>query len=183
MYKRINALDPQLVIDVGCGRNYNKSNIKNLIGFDAMPYPEIDMHCTILEAPFESSSADAIIAYSVLQMLNEKYKIQCYEKVISWVKYNGLLEMRAATWDNDTVQFSGELNESIDSIHEYTKKFNLEYVIEPWVNTLYKKGDDIKEVSKKLGITDDKIFRNIVTDWRILPQNKQIYWTWKKPNC
>ena len=25
MYERINALNPQLVIDVGCGRNYNKN--------------------------------------------------------------------------------------------------------------------------------------------------------------
>ena len=178
MYERINALNPQLVIDVGCGRNYNKNSIKNLIGFDAVPYPEVDIHCTILEAPFKPLSADAVIAYSVLQMLNEEYKIQCYEKVISWVKYDGLLEMRANIWDDE--ECYGELDESIDAIHGYTNKFNLEYVVEPWINTLYKKGDDIKEVSKKLGITNDKIFKNITIEKSA--QNRQIYWTWKKTN-
>ena len=190
MYNRINALNPQLVIDVGCGRNYNKNSIKNLIGFDAMTYPEADIHCPILEAPFKPLSADAIIAYSVLQMLNEEYKIQCYEKIISWVKYDGLLEMRANIWDDQ--EYYGELDESIDAIHGYTNKFNLEYVVEPWINTLYKKGDDIKEVSKKLGITNDKIFRDTPIKKSSLAyryrgnwptgQHRQIYWTWKKPN-
>ena len=34
----VNALDPDLVIDVGCGHNRFKGHIKNLIGFDPQPF-------------------------------------------------------------------------------------------------------------------------------------------------
>jgi hypothetical protein len=43
LIKDINSLDPDLVIDAGCGHNRFKGHITNLIGFDQSPFPYIDI--------------------------------------------------------------------------------------------------------------------------------------------
>ena len=136
MYARINALNPTLVIDAGCGRNNHKAHIKNLIGFDASPFTEVDIHCPILEAPFETETADAVLALGSVQYISREYILANMEKIISWVKPGGLIEIRVKfnntfsqeyhkVYDKDVVRYlwDDELR------NEITKKYNLEYPI------------------------------------------------------
>jgi len=187
IYDRLNALNPELVIDVGCGHNFNKEKVQNLIGFDAMPYPNADMCCTILQAPFEENCADAIIAFSSMQMLNEEYRLECYEKIISWVKPNGLLEMRTNPFGGRKLKMgpNPHLGDSIESINGYTDRFNLEYIVAPFNDTLCDV-TNIRALSKKLGITSDDIFKEkfkarVAKGGLWARKCRQIYWTWRKP--
>ena len=187
IYDRLNALNPELVIDVGCGHNFNKEKVQNLIGFDAMPYPNADMCCTILQAPFEENCADAIIAFSSMQMLNEEYRLECYEKIISWVKPNGLMEMRTNPLGGSNISGgpNPQLRDSMESINGYTDRFNLEYIVEPFYDTLCDI-TDIRAFSKKIGITSDDIFKErfksrVAKGGLWARHARQIYWTWRKP--
>ena len=152
-----------------------------------MPYPNADMCCTILQAPFEKNSADAIIAFSVMQMLDEEYRLECYERIISWVKPSGLLEMRTNPLGGQNLDIgpNPQLGDSIESIHRYTSKFNMEYVIEPFYDSLYDT-KNIREISKKLGITNNDIFKErfkarVAAGGLWVRYTRQIYWTWIKP--
>ena len=58
----INALKPKLVIDAGCGINYLKNKIHNLIGYDPVFEKEADIVCGHWDAPFKTECADVILA-------------------------------------------------------------------------------------------------------------------------
>ena len=49
----INDLGPELVIDAGCGINFLKGKIKNLIGYDPV-FKEADIVCGHWDAPFKT---------------------------------------------------------------------------------------------------------------------------------
>lgn len=139
MYARVNALNPTLVIDAGCGRNKHKRHIKNLIGIDASPFPEVDINCAILEASFQPNCADAVLALGSVQFISREYIIKNMEKLISWVKPGGLIEMRILLQDATAkeyiekfdkqgvkVPWDSELRDYLSSQH------NLSYVVTPW---------------------------------------------------
>lgn len=61
----VNALDPKLVLDVGCGQNFYKNKIKNLVGIDVF-----GKDCDLCFDYFESDyipKADAILVLGVLE--------------------------------------------------------------------------------------------------------------------
>jgi trans-aconitate methyltransferase len=157
MYARVNALDPTLVIDAGCGRNKHKEHIKNLIGIDASPFPEVDINCPILEATFQPNCADVVLALGSVQFISREYIIENMEKLISWVKPGGLIEMRvlvhdktAKDWieqyDQQGVKFpwDAELREYI------TNQYNLKYLIDPWTYQATAPIDVIKKNANKI---------------------------------
>jgi hypothetical protein len=124
MYERINALNPTLVIDAGCGRNQHKPHIKNLIGLEPALHPEADIHSTILDADITPGSVDAVLALGSIQYMSVKYVLKNMNRIISWTRPGGLIEMRVAI--NDQKHFwNDKLREHI------TKKYNLEYVCYP----------------------------------------------------
>jgi hypothetical protein len=139
MYERVNALNPSLVIDAGCGRNKHKAHIKNLVGFDASPFPEVDYHCPILEAPFDINSADAVLCLGSIQFISREYIKENIDRVISWVKPGGLIEMRVMVWDSNANDYkkkhdprSVKISWDDDLRSEITNKYNLDYFIETW---------------------------------------------------
>jgi hypothetical protein len=157
MYDRINALNPTLVIDAGCGRNKHKEHIKNLIGFDASPFPEADMHCPILKAPFEPNSADAVLALGSIQFISKEYIIENMKTLIDWVKPGGLIEMRVLVHDDTAkdwieqydqqgvkVPWNTELRESLANQH------NLKYLVEPWIYQATAPIDVIRKNANKI---------------------------------
>lgn len=101
MYRRINSLEPELVIDAGCGRNQHKNKIKNLIGFDPSPFPEIDFRSTIIDAKFEKNSADALLLLGSVQHIDEEYVRENMDKAISWCKPQAIIEMRVRPFENN----------------------------------------------------------------------------------
>jgi hypothetical protein len=139
MYARINALNPTLVIDAGCGRNKHKAHIKNLIGFDASPFPEVDYNCPISEAEFKTESADAVLCLGSVQFISREYIIQNMDRVINWVKPGGLIEMRVLLSDDNAKDYIETFDKEgvkypwdVELRNEIAAKHNLTYLIEPW---------------------------------------------------
>lgn len=194
MYARVNALNPTLVIDAGCGRNSHKPYIKNLIGFDASPYPEVDINCAISEAPFEANSADAVLALGSLQYISEEYVLENVDRIISWVKPGGLIEMRIvlnddfsreyhAIYDKDAVRhpWGDELREKI------TKQYNLDCMVEPWTYqgtapeaTLEKKYQRRQQRKVETGLKTQEWLDAIKLKDSLMQQLKRQCWTWRK---
>ncbi len=134
LHARINALNPKLVIDAGCGDNLHKNKINNLIGFDVMPLPNADQHCNILDAKFNLNSADAVIAYGSIQYLDEQFVRENLKKVISWIKPHGLLEMEASAKRINEKTIDGDRYWwNYDKIDKFTIELNLELEIKPFI--------------------------------------------------
>ena len=175
MYARVNSLDPGLVIDVGCARNKHKPYIKNLIGFDANPFPEADMHCPISEAPFKPNCADAILVLGSVQFISREYIIENMETIIPWVRPGGLIEMRTLFHDQKAKEFIRKFNDDNVKVpwdEELRKflsdKYNLEYVIEPW---LYDATASIELIEKRARVKERSLAKR---------ELKRECWTWRK---
>jgi len=82
--KDINKVNPNLVIDVGCGSYWSKSRIQNVVGFDQRLHPlfkekedhkhiffkfsEPDYICTIKDAKFEPECADVVMCIGSMNL-------------------------------------------------------------------------------------------------------------------
>jgi trans-aconitate methyltransferase len=158
----VNKLEPALVVDVGCGKNKWKHKIKNLIGFDANPFPGIDFQSTILDAPIEPNSVDVLLCLGSIQFVDRNYVEENLSKVISWLKPGGYIFMRVIKkWDQYsdrqlTTIFKNNYFWSNEDLEYLGKKFNLEIVGE--VHTIQK-----QKLDKSTGANP---FR--------------LYWVWRK---
>ena len=94
LIEEINALDPDLVIDVGCGHNRFKGHIKNLIGFDPQPFPMIDLQSDILSINFRPESADVLLVLGSIQFGTREFVKENLDKVVTWLKPGGYIVMR-----------------------------------------------------------------------------------------
>jgi hypothetical protein len=90
----VNILDPDLVIDVGCGHNRFKGKIKKLIGFDQEPFPFADLHMSIDEINFRPESADVVMCLGSVQFGTRDEVRTRMAKIASWVKPGGYIIMR-----------------------------------------------------------------------------------------
>lgn len=90
----VNALDADLVIDVGCGHNRFKGHIKNLIGFDPQPFPMADLQSDIASINFRPESADVLLVLGSIQFGTRENVKQNLDKVVSWLKPGGYIVMR-----------------------------------------------------------------------------------------
>jgi len=90
----VNALDPDLVIDVGCGHNRFKGHIQNLIGFDQEPFPFADLHGNIGQMLFRPESADVIMALGSVQFGDKEFVKSNIAKLNRWLKPGGFMIMR-----------------------------------------------------------------------------------------
>ena len=86
--KDINKVNPNLVIDVGCGSYWSKSRIQNVVGFDQRLHPlfkekedhkhmffkfsEPDYICTIKDAKFEPECADVVMCIGSMNLSLDK---------------------------------------------------------------------------------------------------------------
>jgi SAM-dependent methyltransferase len=193
MYARVNALNPTLVIDAGCGKNQHKPFIQNLIGFDASPFPNVDINCAILDAQFEPASADAVLCLGSIQYISREYILANINKVIGWVKPGGLIEMRVmlndefskeyhAIYDKDAVRYPWD-----DQLrNEITEKYNLEYIVEPWtynatapLELLEKKYERMKRNQVDTGVKDNHWLESKKIKDSLMQQLKRQSWTWR----
>jgi hypothetical protein len=158
----INSLDPKLVIDAGCGTNPWKNVIRNLIGFDASPFPNSDFQSTIIDANFEKDSADALLLLGSLQFFNLEYIEENFAKALTWVKPGGLIFMRVIKqWDLYTKKqkeskFKDNYFWSSQDIDYITNKYNLEFFYP--VQTIQMQNLEGKKIKNPY----------------------RMYWTWKK---
>lgn len=155
----VNSLDPDLVIDAGCGFNRYKGHIKNLIGFDQEPFPYADLICKIEDAPFRPESADVVMALGSVQFGDITLVEHQMNKIVSWVKPGGYIIMRTMDkWLRD---------------HEYAYA-DRHYI---WTE------DDIKRIGEMHNLTVVKgIFTEEIKNRRgDIVQSTRLAWWWQKP--
>jgi len=103
----VNALDADLVIDVGCGHNRFKGHIKNLIGFDPQPFPMADIQSDIASINFRPESADVLLVLGSIQFGTRENVKQNLDKVVSWLKPGGFIVMRTLyQFDTSTIPYA-----------------------------------------------------------------------------
>jgi len=87
--KDINKVNPNLVIDVGCGSYWSKSRIQNVVGFDQITpkrfkekqdhkhmffkFSEPDYICSIKEAKFEPECADVVMCLGSMNLSLDEF--------------------------------------------------------------------------------------------------------------
>jgi hypothetical protein len=165
-----------------------------LIGFDASPFPNVDINCAILDAQFEPASADAVLCLGSIQYISREYILANINKVIGWVKPGGLIEMRVmlndefskeyhAIYDKDAVRYPWD-----DQLrNEITEKYNLEYIVEPWtynatapLELLEKKYERMKRNQVDTGVKDNHWLESKKIKDSLMQQLKRQSWTWRK---
>lgn len=133
----VNALDPDLVVDVGCGHNRYKGHIKNLIGFDQEPFPFADIIANIEDINFRKESVDVALVLGSIQFGDINLVKKHFSKVVSWVKPGGYIVMRTMR----PAEFSYPHKDSHyiwteDDINTIGQEFNLEIVKGPFIENI-----------------------------------------------
>ena len=103
LVEEINSLNPNLVVDVGCGSNYFKNKIKNLIGFDICDYPEVDFNCAIEDMVLNSGSVDVILALGSLQYTDRDLIYKDISKIVNWLRPGGFIVVRIAKFVSESM--------------------------------------------------------------------------------
>ena len=122
----INALDPKLVLDLGCGYNKYKGLIKGVVGIDGYDSNSaVDIKDTILnvynDRIFEPSSADAILCFGCGSLGNggeiddqmDEKEHQELEAICDWSKNGAIIAMRGWTSWCDKI-------DKISSMYDFT---------------------------------------------------------------
>lgn len=129
----VNLLCPSLVIDVGCGSNFFKGKIKNLIGFDKLPHDDLDYCCDINDMIVADNSVDAVLALGSLQYKDRAATYKELATVIKWVKSGGYIVMRVRplVLESESVRSGWPYCWSKLWIDEMSKEFKLDIVKGP----------------------------------------------------
>jgi hypothetical protein len=151
LIKEVNALDPDLVIDVGCGHNRFKGHIKNLIGFDPQPFPMIDLQSDILSINFRPESADVLLVLGSIQFGSREFVKQNLDKITTWLKPGGYIVMR--------------------TLH----RFNIKDIPYSDIHYLWT-DEDIKEFGRDNNLT---MVKGPFVDQA--PKSSRLVWWWQKP--
>ena len=160
LINEINALNPNLVIDAGCGHNVFKGHIQNLIGFDIVEYPFVDIVSPIENINFRKESADVVLALGSIQFGDKQKILDNTSKILSWVKPGGYVVMRVMKEQFHFGVYGEELLNyryfwSEEDIVEITKLHNIEIFKEPVIE------DDLDRKGNLRG--------------------RRLVWWWKKP--
>ena len=129
----VNLLCPSSVIDVGCGSNFFKGKIKNLIGFDKLPHDNLDYCCDIVDMIVEDNSVDVALALGSLQYKDRAETYKELATVIKWIKSGGYIVMRVRPLvsESDSIKSAGPYRWSKQWIDEISKEFGLDIVKGP----------------------------------------------------
>jgi hypothetical protein len=163
LVNEINQLDPDLVIDVGCGHNRFKGHIKNLIGFDREPFPFADLHLGIDEINFRAESADVVLVLGSIQFGDFDLIERHMDKIVQWVKPGGFVVMRVMQdlYDGGTLPYPhAHCIWTASNMEYFTKKYSFMIERGPWIEEVK---DFVKSRSELSVISTRKV------------------WWWKKP--
>ncbi len=122
----INQLNPETVLDVGCGKNYFKNKINNLIGIDPI-FDNADIKIDILEYDGDINSFDVILVLGSINFGSEEYILKQLEKAISLCKNGGRIYFRVNPGiSNPNSPWMDYFEWDKDKIIRYAKTYNLE---------------------------------------------------------
>jgi SAM-dependent methyltransferase len=121
----INALEPQSVLDVGCGYHPFKGRIQNLVGID--PYNNCaDYEVDILDYKVKPESHDVIIALGSINFNSQNDIEQRFSHCVSILKPGGSFFLRA---NPGIPHKAGPYVEifpwSFEVVNEFAEKYNL----------------------------------------------------------
>ena len=149
----INSLNPRSVIDVGCGANYFRGKIKNLIGFDIVNYPDLDFYCSIQDMTIANDSVDVALALGSLQYSNRELTLQDIQQIVRWLRPGGYLVVR-------NKQFVSE-----------SESENSEFIYQ-WSHQWFEK------IGSELGLN---VVKSPVIDTNVnVPNLERLVWWWQK---
>jgi len=125
MIDEINATNPKLVLDLGCGKNPYRGHINNLIGIDIVPGTHI-IECDLAELPFKDETVDICLALGSINFGDEELITKQLSEVYRVLKKGGVIYFRAmSTTLND---FEDPNNIYYDwtegQVNHFTKLFN-----------------------------------------------------------
>ena len=164
MIEDINAMNPNLVLDLGCGTNLFKNKIKHLIGIDILDKDE-DIVCPIesLDTIFQPNCADVILALGSINFGDDDLILQQLLQVKKVCKPGGLIYFRVNHEPSHEIYYEW----NFDKIEDYTKTMNFEYEIKPKLITKAKENvfDDYP-IDKELNRTRS---------------STRIFLVWRKP--
>ena len=121
----INKLNPESVLDVGCGYHPFKGRIKNLVGID--PYNNCaDFQVDILEYKVKPESHDVIMALGSINF-NSKDEIESrFEHCVNLLKQGGRFYLRANPGiPHKTGPYVDIFPWSFEIVNEFADKYNL----------------------------------------------------------
>ena len=138
LVEEVNQLNPQKVVDVGCGENLLKGLIPNLIGFDREYYPKLDRQASIEEIDFEPESVDVVLGLGSLQSCSTDQQFVNLTKIVSWLRPGGFLIVRNQPFldyvghcEDYIAQFGTAHRITYKLFYEWTEKLNLEIYKQP----------------------------------------------------
>jgi SAM-dependent methyltransferase len=149
LIQEVNDLDPEIVIDAGCGYNRFKGHIQNLIGFDLFEFPNVDIPLGFDDVEFRKECADVVLALGSIQFSDKKRVERHLAKVVSWVKPGGYIIMKTmgfheATEDKNSFVSNAMYLWSEEDRNYFTNKFNLEIVKGPFEEQVLNDDDSLK---------------------------------------
>lgn len=123
--EEVNKLNPENVLDVGCGYHPFKGRIKNIIGID--PYNnQADYEVDILDYKVKPESHDVILALGSINF-NSKDEIEArFEHCVNLLKKGGKFFLRANPGiSHKTGPYVDIFPWSFEVVNEFAEKYNL----------------------------------------------------------
>lgn len=167
--KLINDLNPELVLDLGCGKNMYKSHIKNLTGIDIAPNPKVDILEDISKLSFNDNSADACLCYGSINFGGTELIKQQLSEVYRVLKPEGLAVFRGNMNENNE-EIYYDWNE--EKISYWTNYFNFKIFHRPVIVKRLKRDGTVDHDWKD----QRRQFLNLKNDRSI----ERLYWIWQK---
>jgi SAM-dependent methyltransferase len=164
--KLINDLNPNLVLDLGCGDNQYKHHIKNLVGIDLVS-SRADIIGDISYLNFPNESVDACLCYGSINFGNEELINKQLCEMFRILKPGGLAVFRGNMNEQENEIYYGW---SKEKVYFWTDYFNVALHTEPDIVYRLKKNGCINyswddQVAAKTGYAHRSITR--------------LYWIWK----
>jgi len=121
----INALEPESVLDVGCGYHPFKGRIQNLVGID--PYNNCaDYEVDILDYKVKPESHDVIIALGSINFNSRDDIEQRFSHCVSLLKSGGKFYLRANPGiSHKTGPYVDIFPWTFEVVNEFAEKYNL----------------------------------------------------------
>lgn len=122
----INALNPQSVLDVGCGYHPFKGRINNLVGID--PYNDAaDYEVDILDYDVKPGSHDVIIALGSINFNSRDYVEKRFAKCVTLLAPEGRFYLRANPGiPHRTGPYVDIFPWSFAVVNEFAERYNLQ---------------------------------------------------------
>jgi len=155
----VNALNPEKVIDVGCGANFFKGLIHNLVGFDKDYHPNLDFLAKVEDVDYPENSVDVVLLLGPLQYMPKSDHYTQLKKIVKWVKPGGYLVYRIHPF----ADYVGHNTQYDDSFWPVDQRMTYA---------------DFNEWTDNLNL---EVYKDIVLDKNInFPKVERLVWWWRK---